>query len=541
MSISQHENAFGVLNRRNALQLTGAGAVLGAASLAGGTITAQAAEPVSATLVDQFLAQPQFVIAHRGAGDVNPEHTAYAYQQAIIRGARAVEISVRTTLDGELVCMHDNALRRTTTLSEGYVSSSYLADLKQAMVDMRPFLGSGTPLRNINTLAEALDVIAATPAGGAFNSVGANAILFVEAKDAGAQAQLLQVLEARGLKNQVVIKMYRNGAGGFDPEAGFVKIAKNAGFRTWCYFDAGDSLANITTLVKSPYVDLAGVPFFETVTGRAATSMSDWKITSIVALGKPVIVWEVHRRSVRDYFATLGVRGFMSPNPYWLSGGGTSPDLFLDQARRLDGMLPAGQQDVSNMPVWENNSLIHREIYDESMLLGPISHRVETSGGNWVMYFDLKWEGRLPNTDWQYGYMAFGRADDSPFGIGGKFDTTNPNGGGYILAVRPHASVVDEKGVYRQGDLVQLLRVDAGSATLTPLATVVPKTKIVADQNITCKLIVRPGTITFEAGGTRSQPVADATYRGPHVHFGRYHGNDAGGGLALSNVVTYKI
>lgn len=165
--------------------------MLGAASLAGGTTTAQAAEPVSATLVDQFLAQPQFVIAHRGAGDVNPEHTAYAYQQAITRGAQAVEISVRTTLDGELVCMHDNALRRTTTISEGYVSSSYLADLKQAMVDMRPFLGSGTPLRNINTLAEALDVIAATPAGGAFNSVGSNAILFVEAKDAGAQAQLL--------------------------------------------------------------------------------------------------------------------------------------------------------------------------------------------------------------------------------------------------------------------------------------------------------------------------------------------------------------
>lgn len=77
---------------------------------------------------------------------MNPEHTAYAYQRAILRGAQAIEISVRTTLDGELVCMHDNALRRTTTSSTGYVSSSTLAELQQVQVDARDFLGSGTPL-----------------------------------------------------------------------------------------------------------------------------------------------------------------------------------------------------------------------------------------------------------------------------------------------------------------------------------------------------------------------------------------------------------
>lgn len=133
--------------RRTALQVSGAAAVVGASSVATGMGKAHAEEPLAApTLVDQFISQPQFVIAHRGAGDVNPEHTAYAYQRAILRGAQAIEISVRTTLDGELVCMHDNALRRTTTSSTGYVSSSTLAELQQVQVDARDFLGSGTPL-----------------------------------------------------------------------------------------------------------------------------------------------------------------------------------------------------------------------------------------------------------------------------------------------------------------------------------------------------------------------------------------------------------
>lgn len=159
------------LNRRTALIAVGAGAGVLAASPAyaaeeSGTITppTPVPDPSTQTLAQRFISQQQFVIAHRGAGDVNPEHTAYAYQQAILKGAQAIEISVRSTVDGELVCIHDNALSRTTTQKSGYVSSTTLADVKRAMIDMRPFLGSGTPLQNIVTLDEALDLIAATPA-----------------------------------------------------------------------------------------------------------------------------------------------------------------------------------------------------------------------------------------------------------------------------------------------------------------------------------------------------------------------------------------
>jgi len=45
-----------------------------------------------------FLRQKEFFVAHRGSGDINPEHTAYAYAQTA-RNADAIEISLRTTAD----------------------------------------------------------------------------------------------------------------------------------------------------------------------------------------------------------------------------------------------------------------------------------------------------------------------------------------------------------------------------------------------------------------------------------------------------------
>ncbi|MFW0155545.1 glycerophosphodiester phosphodiesterase [Rothia sp. P6271] len=542
MSIPQHSHG---LSRRTALRwVAGATTTLG---LSAATTTAYAEEQnhtaeeqPQPTLVEQFLSQEQFVIAHRGAGDVNPEHSAYAYQQAILKGAQAVEISVRTTADGELVCMHDNALRRTTTEKTGYVSTSTLAEVKRPLIDMRDFLGPNTPLVHITTLEEALGVILATEAGGPYQSVGGSAVLFIEAKDSAGQPKLLELLTARGMQDQVVIKMFRNGKGEFDGNNGFIRYAKEAGFTTWCYFDAHDSFEDIAQLASSDNVDMLGVPFFETVIGRTESSMSDEKISQIINLGKPVIVWETHRRWVQEHFASLGVRGFMSPDPFWLSGRTTSPNLALEQGRRLHGMLPAGQQDVVNLPRWENGELVHQQAYDDSILLGPLAHRTSTAD-SYVINFTMQWKDALPQTTWQYGYLAFGREDDSAFGIAAKFDTTNSRGGGYIVAIRPGASVIDENGAYVSGDVVQLLRVDAGSAHLTPLVTLRPRTPFVAGEDIRGKIIVRPSNIIIDVAGARSTPIADTTYRGAYVHFGRYQDAAHGGALALSNVVTYKI
>ncbi|MCW8218932.1 MULTISPECIES: glycerophosphodiester phosphodiesterase [Streptomyces] len=72
--------------------------------------------------------RPIQVVAHRGASDDAPEHTLAAYRKAIEDGADALECDVRLTADGQLVCVHDRRVNRTSN-GRGAVSALELADL----------------------------------------------------------------------------------------------------------------------------------------------------------------------------------------------------------------------------------------------------------------------------------------------------------------------------------------------------------------------------------------------------------------------------
>lgn len=58
------------------------------------------------------------LIAHRGASGYAPEQTRAAYLLAIQQGADFVEQDLVLTKDGELVCLHDVTLERTTNVEE---------------------------------------------------------------------------------------------------------------------------------------------------------------------------------------------------------------------------------------------------------------------------------------------------------------------------------------------------------------------------------------------------------------------------------------
>ena len=70
------------------------------------------------------------VIAHRGASAELPEHTLAAYERALAVGADGVECDVRLTKDGQLVCVHDRTIDRTSSGS-GVVSTLTLAQLQR--------------------------------------------------------------------------------------------------------------------------------------------------------------------------------------------------------------------------------------------------------------------------------------------------------------------------------------------------------------------------------------------------------------------------
>lgn len=70
------------------------------------------------------------VIAHRGASEVNAEHTLAAYVAALDEGADGLECDVRLTADGHLVCVHDRRVDRTAN-ARGLVSTMDLAQLDE--------------------------------------------------------------------------------------------------------------------------------------------------------------------------------------------------------------------------------------------------------------------------------------------------------------------------------------------------------------------------------------------------------------------------
>ncbi|MQY26949.1 glycerophosphodiester phosphodiesterase [Nocardia aurantia] len=71
-----------------------------------------------------------FVVAHRGASGVRPEHTLAAYELALQEGAAGLECDIRLTRDGHLVCVHDRTVDRTSD-GTGLVSEMSLDELKE--------------------------------------------------------------------------------------------------------------------------------------------------------------------------------------------------------------------------------------------------------------------------------------------------------------------------------------------------------------------------------------------------------------------------
>jgi glycerophosphoryl diester phosphodiesterase len=68
------------------------------------------------------------VVAHRGASAYRAEHTLGAYALALAQGAGGVECDVRLSRDGQLVCVHDRTVNRTSD-GRGVVSTLTLSDL----------------------------------------------------------------------------------------------------------------------------------------------------------------------------------------------------------------------------------------------------------------------------------------------------------------------------------------------------------------------------------------------------------------------------
>jgi glycerophosphoryl diester phosphodiesterase len=142
--------------------------------------------------------QQPSVVAHRGASTDRPEHTIGAYELALKEGADGLECDIRLSKDGEIVCVHDRTLTRTSN-GRGTVSAMTLAELGQH--DYGSWHRHGQPA-GLLRLEELLELVK-----------GTNVQLFVETKHPvryrnEVERRLAAVLRQHGLREQIVMMSF---------------------------------------------------------------------------------------------------------------------------------------------------------------------------------------------------------------------------------------------------------------------------------------------------------------------------------------------
>ena len=129
------------------------------------------------------------VVAHRGASGIAPENTLSSIRRALELGATMVEVDVHTTIDGEIVVMHDPDVSRTTD-GTGRISSMSLAQIRG--LDAGSWFGPAFRGEVVPTLDEALDL------------VSGRADLCIELKNAGPRQVIGKVLEHSYVEHVII-------------------------------------------------------------------------------------------------------------------------------------------------------------------------------------------------------------------------------------------------------------------------------------------------------------------------------------------------
>src|SRR5690606_22196234 len=335
-------------------------------------------------LVAELLEEDPFYIAHRGSGNDHPEHTLEAYRAAVAAGAKAIEVSVLITADGALVCGHDFTTDRTTGKA-GVVRELHASGLLGYPVDMREWLGPSWGTQRWPYLDEVLD------------EFGGRVVIFLEPKHPEAAIPCINEISRRGLQNSVVYKSHRWGT--------FQAIAKAEGFRVWSYLDSDTPLAEAKSIAEE--ADFLGLPIRDDVSSMPDTP--DTLIEDVVAIGKPVIVWPVSRRSAVERVTNLGVQGIMASS--WIYLSRSTPVLSRDtfaSGTRAPGDTPRTMV-PSYQPSWDDGAIVLDHPSQQSYMLGSLC---PVEADEYRIRFDLAYDS-VPADGNRHSGLVFGRENDT--------------------------------------------------------------------------------------------------------------------------------
>lgn len=359
--------------------------------------------------IDDLLAQEVFFVAHRGSGAEFPEHTMVGYEASAAALTAngyvpAIEVSVVSAGDKTVFCLHDLSFDRTTDAEGNALDWSWAAIHNLVRTDDTDFLGPGWQGQGLSTLHEVLD------------RFFGKAIIFLETKDNPSFTAVQNMLlnDYPGAQDSIVWKKP------FDSVTN--PIMSGLGFAVWGF------VTNNTTDEEldewDEHITMWGVP----------DNMQPSRIAQIVARGKPVICWEVHRRSQVQQLVELGVQGMMCSQVLYVTRTPTfafnlqmsETDSFSTQIKSPGNMGRLGYNRAYELTYNEDGEAWFEIPAQRSALMGTLSN--DPAPSNYFIRYEMMWP-TAPAAGLHSG-IAFCKEDDRPF----LFGSENPTGGYHVVA-----------------------------------------------------------------------------------------------------------
>jgi glycerophosphoryl diester phosphodiesterase len=430
---------------------------------------------------------PRYLVAHRGCGDVRPEHTIQAYDAALNWGAQALEISTSSTSDGVLICMHDLTYDRTTT-GTGAIHAQPATVLNRIGV-RQPQLGPAwmrSPLPRVPRLDEAL------------SRYGGHAVLCLEAKRDEDYDAMMSLVSSHRLRDSVIIKAFHTSDS--------IDRAKAAGFPVFAYLGPSDAdTATVSALAArlDRGVDSLVLP----TTGPGGARLDSTVVTSAVSSGIATWAYPVHRRAEAAYFADLGAQAAVTSSFGYSAGG-----LVADRHDRwsagaiVPGEITRDPPSTTWAPRWEGGGVLTlaAPAGQHFLTLGqfaPLPH----GASRYRVDLEARWNA-LPDDATSHLDLIFGHADDR------YYEHRSATADGYHAILRTNGSL--ELYSHTTG-------VPDGQQLASPVDTPAPA----AGEWLRLRLEVDGDRITFSRlnipSGTATVAAADGRYRGHYLHIGR--------------------
>lgn len=183
-----------------------------------------------------------YVAAHRGWSTLYPENTMIAFKKAIEAEVDQIETDVRITKDGELVCIHDATVDRTTN-STGKVNEHTLAELKE--LDAGSWKGAEFAGEKIPTFIEFMELVKDHPTMTLDVElkeypIGGNEAVAYEVCD-----RVLKIIDDYGFTDRVVINTFSGTL------HEYIKDKYGDKYRRHIYYP----ISNLGKVKRDPYSD----------------------------------------------------------------------------------------------------------------------------------------------------------------------------------------------------------------------------------------------------------------------------------------------